>query len=377
MNDIMPLRVAIIGMGGIGNLHAQCYRNDPLAELIAVCDLIKEKAENAGIKYGVPFFTSAKFMLDSLPEIDAVSVTTAGYDNGSQHFEPAMLALSYGKAVLVEKPLCADEEDARELVKYALRNKLCLGCNLNHYFTKTAAYAEKLIADGKVGEQFFAIMKMGSPGAMSRYSGSKSERWWTPYSHLKAFCIHPLSVMMHFCGEVDRVSAYLNKPGKRQMYSDPMFSLNSLHLRFKNGGTGYLATHRGDCMFGPNGWWSYEHVGSEGTFCIENCVEKVKYWNVTMAEQYIGKQTGVSEVEPETFDTGMKVFEDTFPIRIRAFLEDVTNKIPFDYIRASGREALGVMEVLFAAIKSDQNGGDAVIPEKLPPLHGDVSKLNY
>ena len=35
----MAIKVAVIGMGGIGNTHATCYKENPLAELIAVCDI--------------------------------------------------------------------------------------------------------------------------------------------------------------------------------------------------------------------------------------------------------------------------------------------------------------------------------------------------
>ena len=37
------LNVAVVGMGGIGNLHASIYKEDPLANLIAVCDIVKER----------------------------------------------------------------------------------------------------------------------------------------------------------------------------------------------------------------------------------------------------------------------------------------------------------------------------------------------
>ncbi|MCJ7751083.1 MAG: gfo/Idh/MocA family oxidoreductase, partial [Armatimonadetes bacterium] len=40
-------------MGGIGNPHANCYRNDSLAELVAVCDVVKEKADAAAEQHGV------------------------------------------------------------------------------------------------------------------------------------------------------------------------------------------------------------------------------------------------------------------------------------------------------------------------------------
>ena len=47
-------KAGVVGMGGIGHTHARCIQNDPLAELVAVCDLIKEKADKAGEEFGVP-----------------------------------------------------------------------------------------------------------------------------------------------------------------------------------------------------------------------------------------------------------------------------------------------------------------------------------
>ena len=48
----MALKVAVVGMGSIGNTHARCYKENPLAELVAVCDLVKEKADKAAERYG-------------------------------------------------------------------------------------------------------------------------------------------------------------------------------------------------------------------------------------------------------------------------------------------------------------------------------------
>ena len=60
---------------------------------------------------------------------------------------------------------------------------------------------------------------------------------------------------------------------------------------------------------------------------------------------------------------------------LSAFLEDVTNKVPYEYLRASGRDALATLEYTFAAIKSYENGGALVVPEMLPPMHGDISRI--
>ena len=176
------LKCAVVGMGGIGNTHATCYNNDDLAELVAVCDLNHERADAAAAKFGVPAFYDEEEMLKAMPEIDIVSVTTSGYDNGSMHFEPAMLALDYKKNVLVEKPICADIRDARELVAFASKQKVYLGCDLNHYFTQPAAAADKLIAEGGIGELVYCIHKVGFNGAEMKYGGPGTPRWQTPYS---------------------------------------------------------------------------------------------------------------------------------------------------------------------------------------------------
>src|SRR5665213_4048182 len=68
----MPLKVGIVGMGGIGTTHARCYMDDSLAELVAVCDVIKEKADQAAEKWGVPARYSLAEMLAAHPDLDIV-----------------------------------------------------------------------------------------------------------------------------------------------------------------------------------------------------------------------------------------------------------------------------------------------------------------
>ena len=127
-------------------------------------------------------------------------------------------------------------------------------------------------------------------------------------------------------------------------------------------------------MFGYGGWWSYEHCGSKSTFAIENCVEKLHVWDPKEFDTNRGTMNQATP-EPNTTDYGVSSFGATFPRRIGAFLEDITNNVPYEYIRASGRDALATLEYTFAAIKSYENGGALVVPEMLPPMHGDVSRI--
>jgi len=131
----MALKVGVVGMSGIGNNHANCHANDDLAELVAVCDIAKARADSAAERLGVKAYYSLADMIDGEPDLDIVDVTTGGNENGSWHYEPTMEALDNGKHVLVEKPISNDIGQAREMVAKATEEDLYLGCNLNHYFT--------------------------------------------------------------------------------------------------------------------------------------------------------------------------------------------------------------------------------------------------
>jgi len=360
----MALKVGIVGMGGIGNTHADCHMKDSLSHLTAVCDVVKEKADAAAEKHGVKAYYSLKDMLAN-EDLDIVDVTTSGYENGSWHFEPAMEALDAGKAVLCEKPLSNNIEEAREMVRFAAEKKLYLGCNLNHYFTSTAERAKKYMDEGGIGETVYLLFKMGFDGGEQTYAPNKSPRFNQPYAHMKAFLTHPFSVMRYFCGDIKDIQTFTTKPGFRKNKSDLLLSVNSVHVRFADDTVGYLLSHRGDAVWGLGGWWSVEVAGSRGTFCIENCVEKLTYWSAP--------QPGAPKAEPEIMNTGITDFNQTFPNRIHAFMEDVTNKVPREHLRASGRDALATMEYIFAAIESYECNGAVVRPHPLPAIHGDPS----
>lgn len=358
----MALKVGIVGMGGIGNQHATCHKENALSELMAVCDVVKEKADAAAEKFGVKAYYTLADMLAN-EELDIVDVTTGGYENGSWHFEPTMEALAAGKHVLCEKPLSNNIEEAREMVRFAAEKNLYLGCNLNHYFTPTADRARQYMDEGMVGETMYLLFKMGFDGSEMTYGFNKSPRFNQPYAHMKAFLTHPFSVMRYFCGDITHIQTFSTKPGFRKNKGDLLLSVNSVHVRFANDTVGYLLSQRGDAVYGLGGWWSMELAGSKGTFCIENCIEKLTYWG--------GAKPGEAAPPAEVMNTGITDFGQTFPRRIHAFMEDVTNGVHRDALRASGRDALATMEYIFAVIDSYEQGGALVRPRALPAIHGD------
>jgi predicted dehydrogenase len=345
-------------------------KND-LSKLVAVCDVVKSRADETAQKHGVKAYYSLKDMLAN-ENLDIVDVCTGGNENGSWHYEPVMEALDADKHVLCEKPLSNDVAEAREMVAYAAQQNRYLGCNLNHYFTPPADQAKNYMEEGKVGELVYCLHKMGFPGGEETYKANKAPNFWGhPYAHVKAFLTHPFSVMRYFCGDVTHVQAFMDRPSSRRKAGDLMLSINSIHLRFENGAMGYLLSQRGDATFGLGGWWSVEVAGTRGTFCIENCIEKVTFWpSPGTAAAPENLQLGSSPA-PVVHESGIIDFGQTFPNRIHAFLEDVTNGVPKEQLRASGRDALAALEYTWAAMQSYEQGGMLMQPNPLPLLKGD------
>jgi len=178
----LALKVGIVGLRGIGVPHAEAHTSDPLSDLVAICDVIRERADDGAAKYGAKAYYSLEDMLDGEPDLDVVDVCTGGYENGSWHYEPAMIAMEAGKNVLVEKPLSNDVGEAREMVAKAAEKDVYLGCNLNHYFTPPAEKAKEYMEGGAIGEPIYCLHKMG-------FQGGEPEGYTAPKAPKVAGCL--------------------------------------------------------------------------------------------------------------------------------------------------------------------------------------------
>jgi len=105
----MTIRVAIIGAGYIGEIHAQAVKNQPLAELVAVVDQIEGKAKVFAEKYSIPKIFSSLDELINSHIADAVIIGTPNY----LHAQQAITAMNAGLHVLVEKPMALSVEEAK------------------------------------------------------------------------------------------------------------------------------------------------------------------------------------------------------------------------------------------------------------------------
>ena len=109
------VKIGLIGAGGIAQVHLRAIKAVKGIEIVAVCDVMRERAEKAAAEYGIPHvFTDYKDLL-AMDEIEAVNITTFN----QAHRAPTVDALQAGKHVLVEKPMAATLEDATAMTAAA------------------------------------------------------------------------------------------------------------------------------------------------------------------------------------------------------------------------------------------------------------------
>lgn len=328
------LRIAVVGLGPIGNLHARIYQSFENAELVGVCDRIPERAKKAGEEFGVPAFTDFQILLDTLKP-DVASVATGGFEYASDHYEPTVLALTHGCHVLCEKPICDDLGKGREMVALARQAGLCFGIDLNHRFTPAAYAARKWMEEGHVGDLLFCNMALWI---------GRSGPFETKNYHLKALNPHSVNLMTWLCGPIEAVQCFaLAAPGR------DIWSTASINVRFASGAVGHLTSSYDIAR--AHSVERCEVAGVKGRVVIEEMWQRATLYPANSAEQ---------RVYANPVFGGFRDFEDTFRERLSRFVEQVAQGAKPEEIDGSGEEGLAAQEVIHAAIRSLDEGNRPV-----------------
>lgn len=159
------LKIGIIGCGGIANAkHLPSLSKLENVEIVAFCDIIKEKAVEAAEKFGkkgARVYTDYKELLTE--NLDAVHVCTPN----SSHDFISIAALESGKHVMCEKPMAKTPEGALKMLETAKKTgkKLTIGYQTRHEGSST--YLKKVCMNGDLGEIYYAkahaIRRRGVP----------------------------------------------------------------------------------------------------------------------------------------------------------------------------------------------------------------------
>jgi len=198
------LKFAIVGCGRIAQRHAEHINN--LGILIAVCDNIKDNADNLGKKYNSEIYYNIDDLLNSKLEIDVISICTP---NGL-HAEHSIKSLKSGFNVLCEKPIAINSIDAGEMIKAAeVSNKRLFAIKQNRFNPPVSAI-KKAIEDNKFGKinniQLNCFWNRNEDYYKNSWKGTKALDGGTLFTQFSHF----IDLLYWLVGDVKKTSALMS-----------------------------------------------------------------------------------------------------------------------------------------------------------------------
>jgi predicted dehydrogenase len=144
-------RVAVIGVGHLGQHHARLLAAMDDVELVGVVDTKPGRAQEIASKYGGQPFSDASEILHL---VDAVSIAVPT----EAHVEVALPFVERGVPTLVEKPLAVSVAEADRLISVAEKNNTVLGAGHTERFNPAVVAAMPLVADPR----FIEVHRLGT-----------------------------------------------------------------------------------------------------------------------------------------------------------------------------------------------------------------------
>jgi predicted dehydrogenase len=174
------IKVGLIGIGGMGRMHFNCYQNNPNAQIVAICDVdsAKLRGDWSGISLNLDDTKSERVDLSGIetysqieeilahPDIDLIDICLPT----PLHAPTSIAAMRAGKHVFCEKPMAMNDEECAQMqaVQAETGQQLMIGHCLR-YWPEYVVTGE-LIRGGEYGQVLSASFHRSSGIPLSSYN---------------------------------------------------------------------------------------------------------------------------------------------------------------------------------------------------------------
>jgi predicted dehydrogenase len=219
-----PINIAIIGLG-FGAEFIPIYQKHPLANLVAICQRNKEKAEEIGRAFGIKkvYTDYDELLLD--PEIDAVHINTPIQN----HAEQSLKALRAGKHVACTVPMATTLEECRAIVAETERTGLTYMMMETVIYSREFLFVKEMYEKGELGKIQF--LRASHQQEMAGWPG-----YWEglPPMHYATHCVGPVLALPK--AQAEYVSCFGSGRIDDNLipkYGSP-FAIETCHIKLKD-----------------------------------------------------------------------------------------------------------------------------------------------
>lgn len=338
-------KVGIIGCGRIGSLleedplrgkpctHAGAFHSLPSTKLVSGCDIDLSRLKKFGKRWGVTrLYTDFKKMLRQ-EELDIVCVAAWTHLHCEMVIEAARAGV---KGIFCEKPIAANLQQARRMVRFCRKKKIPLVINHERRWDYYYQQARKIIQSGKIGELRTLI------GNALSWKPPKLEAEKHGGGPLLHDGTHLTDLLLFLGGPIDWVSGHESRPNGKRYIEE---TANAM-LRFRNGALGFIEGG------GARKYFNFELdiQGSRGRIYIGNGGREL------FLTRKSKRFTGFQELERAPFPQP-KQYESPFVGGARDMVRCLNTRADS---HSSGIDGLKALEVILSTYRSAQLNGKRI-----------------
>jgi predicted dehydrogenase len=270
------VKFAVVGMGHIGNRHAEMIVRHGEAELVAICDT-NPKVKARGT-YAVPFFESIETLLAAGLDIDVVCICSP---NG-WHKQHALQALEARKHIVCEKPMALNRADCEQIIYKSLQVSRQVFCVMQNRYSPPSVWLKELIDSGALGKTYMVQVNcywnrddryyrpQGQPHSWKGLLDMDGGTLFTQFSHF-------IDILYWLFGDIDKVQAQFANFNHQE--SIAFEDSGIVQFQFVNGGMGCI--NYSTSVFDQNLESSLTVIGSKGSVKIGGqYMNEVEYCHV-------------------------------------------------------------------------------------------------
>lgn len=269
------IKAALIGIGGMGSCHFDCYKNIKNVEIIAVCDVREDMAKDKVDNENIHIYSSYDELLAN-EQPDYVDICTPSY----MHREMSIKALEKGINVLCEKPMSLSSEDTAKIIEAANKSgKLFMTAHVVRFMTPYM-YLKNVIDSKKLGDLLRLDMK--------RISAIPDWSWEDWMRDLEKSGGTPIDLSIH---DIDFVQYVLGEPKE----------VRGVYHKLNNNND-YIVSELiyDNCIVTAEGTWYNYNIPFEAKFDAVFTNGELKYRGDSMFENGEKIELEIGEVSENT-----------------------------------------------------------------------------
>lgn len=228
------LKIALMGCGRIAGRHSDLLGHGEVAgaELAAVCDVDMSKAKLIGEKFGVPYYQDIGDLLET-ENVDAVSILT----ESGNHARDSIRVASYGKHIIVEKPMALTLSDADEMIRECDKNGVRLFVVKQNRFNLPIRKLREALDAGRFGKLIMGTVRVRWCRPQAYYDQAKWRgTWLMDGGVLTNQASHHVDLLTWMMGDVESVFA----KGMTALADIEAEDTAVVILKFKSGALGVI-----------------------------------------------------------------------------------------------------------------------------------------